>query len=57
MFPGGPGYRTWAVGFATLSFLTANLGLDAIIAYAVPVLMFCTAGNRTGASDTVREVV
>lgn len=40
MFPGGPGYRTWAVGFATLSFLTANLGLDAIIAYAVPVLMF-----------------
>ena len=40
MFPGGPGYRIWAVGFATLSFLTANLGLDAIIAYAVPVLMF-----------------
>lgn len=40
MFPKGPGYRAWVVGFGSLSFLTANLGLDAIVAFAVPVLMF-----------------
>ena len=40
MFPGGPSYRTWAVGFCTGSFLIANLGLDAIIEYSMPVLMF-----------------
>lgn len=40
LFPGGPSYRVWAVGFCILSFLIANLGLNTIIAYAVPVLMF-----------------
>lgn len=40
MFPRGPRYRSWVIGFVSLSFLTANLGLDAIVAYAVPVLMF-----------------
>ncbi len=40
LFPGGPSYRVWAVGFCVLSFLVANLGLDAIIAYSQPVLMF-----------------
>ena len=40
MFPGGPSYRVWAVAFCVLSFLLANLGLDAIIAYSGPVLMF-----------------
>ena len=40
LFPGGPSYPVWAVGFCVLSFLIANLGLDAIIAYTVPVLMF-----------------
>ena len=40
LFPGGPSYRVWAVGFCVLSFLIANLGLDAIIAYSLPVLMF-----------------
>ena len=40
MFPGGPAYRTWAVIFCAVSFLLANLGLDAIIAYSGPVLMF-----------------
>lgn len=40
MFPKGPAYRPWAVIFCSLSFLLANLGLNAIIAYAIPVLMF-----------------
>lgn len=40
MFPGGPSYRVWAVGFCVLSFLIANLGLDTIIAYSLPMLMF-----------------
>ena len=38
--PGGPSYRTWTVGFCALSFLIANLGLEAITAYSGPVLMF-----------------
>ncbi len=40
IFPGGPSYRVWAVAFCALSFLLANLGLDAILAYSLPVLMF-----------------
>lgn len=40
LFPGGPSYRVWTVSFCTLSFLIANLGLEAIIAYSQPVLMF-----------------
>ena len=40
MFPRGPSYRAWAVGFCVLSFLIANLGLETIIDYALPVLMF-----------------
>ena len=40
LFPGGPSYRIWASVFCVLSFLIANLGLDAIIAYSMPVLMF-----------------
>ncbi len=40
MFPGGPSYPAWAILFCLLSFLIANLGLDAIIAYSLPVLMF-----------------
>lgn len=40
MFTHGRAYRRWSVFFTLLSFLIANLGLDAIIAYAVPVLMF-----------------
>lgn len=40
IFPGGPSYRVWAVTFCTVSFLIANLGLDAILAYSTPVLMF-----------------
>lgn len=39
MFPKGPKYRAWAVIFSVLSFLIANLGLDTIIAYSIPVLM------------------
>lgn len=40
MFPRGPGYPVWAVGFCALSFVIANFGLNAIIAWAAPVLMF-----------------
>ena len=40
IFPGGPSYHVWAVSFCILSFLVANLGLDAIIAFSMPVLMF-----------------
>ncbi len=40
IFPGGPSYTVWSVGFCVLSFLAANLGLNAIIAYSMPVLRF-----------------
>jgi LIVCS family branched-chain amino acid:cation transporter len=40
MFPKGPSYQVWAVIFSVGAFLIANLGLSAIITYAVPVLMF-----------------
>ena len=40
IFPAGPSYHFWAVSFCILSFLVANLGLDAIIAFSMPVLMF-----------------
>ena len=40
IFPRGPSYRVWAASFCALSLLLANLGLDAIVAYAQPVLMF-----------------
>ena len=40
LFPKLFGYKTWAVIFSIVSFLIANLGLNAIITYAVPVLMF-----------------
>lgn len=40
IFPDGPSYRIWAVLFSALSFLVANLGLNAIISWSMPVLMF-----------------
>ena len=40
IFPGGPSYRFWAAAFSVLSFFIANLGLNAIIAWSQPVLMF-----------------
>ena len=40
LFPRALSYRVWAVLFSAVSFLIANLGLTAIITYAVPVLMF-----------------
>ena len=40
IFPKGPSYRKWAVLFSTLSFLIANLGLDAIVSWSKPVLLF-----------------
>ena len=40
LFPKGPGYRVWAVIFSGVSFLFANLGLDLIISWSIPVLMF-----------------
>ena len=40
IFPKGPGYRLWAVIFSAGSFLFANFGLNSIIAWSAPVLMF-----------------
>ena len=40
IFPHGPSYRMWAVTFSVVSFLIANLGLNAILDYSTPVLMF-----------------
>lgn len=40
LFPHGPSYQVWAVMFSLVSFLIANLGLDLIIRYSLPVLMF-----------------
>lgn len=40
MFPKGPKYKTWVIIICLVSFGLANFGLTAIIAYAVPVLMF-----------------
>ncbi len=40
LFPKFLSYKAWAVIFSIVSFLIANLGLNSIIAYAVPVLMF-----------------
>lgn len=40
MFPKGPSYRIWAIIFSCVSLLFANLGLNSIIGYSVPVLMF-----------------
>ena len=40
LFPNKISYRTWAVLFTLLSLLIANLGLNAILDYSLPVLMF-----------------
>lgn len=40
LFPGALPYRAWAVLFSIVSFLVANLGLNSIINYSIPVLMF-----------------
>ena len=39
MFPGRLSYRGWATAFTLFSFAVSNVGLTAIINYAVPVLM------------------
>ncbi|MBP3684354.1 MAG: branched-chain amino acid transport system II carrier protein [Oscillospiraceae bacterium] len=39
MFPKGPGYRVWAVGFTVFSFVVSNFGLSNILNYSLPVLM------------------
>lgn len=39
MFPGKLSYRGWAIAFTLFSFAVSNVGLTAIINYAVPVLM------------------
>lgn len=40
LFPKGPSYRVWAVGFSLFSLGAANFGLATILAWATPVLMF-----------------
>lgn len=40
MFPKGPSYTFWAIVFSFLSFLIATFGLNTIISFSLPVLMF-----------------
>ena len=40
LFPNGPKYRAWAIIFTIGSFTFANLGLDLILEFSLPVLMF-----------------
>lgn len=40
LFPRGPKYPVWAVGFCVVSFLISTIGLSAIIGWSLPVLMF-----------------
>lgn len=40
IFPKGPSYPLWAILFTVLSLAIANLGLNVIIEYSMPVLMF-----------------
>ena len=40
MFGHGPSYKQYAVGFCLISLLIANLGLDVILSWTTPVLMF-----------------
>lgn len=40
IFPKGPSYKAWAIIFCGFSFLIANVGLNSIIEYSLPVLMF-----------------
>ncbi len=40
MFTKGEHYKAWAIGFCVFSFGVANFGLNTIITYAIPVLMF-----------------
>ena len=39
LIPGKLNYRGWAMAFTLFSFIVSNVGLTAIITYAVPVLM------------------
>ena len=40
MFPRSMSYRGWAITFSVFSFIVANFGLNAIITWSLPVLMF-----------------
>ncbi len=40
LFPKTFSYKVWAIIFCVFSFCIANVGLDSIIDYAIPVLMF-----------------
>ena len=39
LIPGKLNYRGWAMVFTLFSFIVSNVGLTAIITYAIPVLM------------------
>ena len=40
IFPKGPAYRVWAIVFCVVTFLISTMGLSAITAWSLPVLMF-----------------
>lgn len=59
MFPNSFKYKPYAIGFALVSFILANMGLERIISFAVPVLvllypmsiviiLLCLAGRAFG---------
>jgi len=67
MFPKGPGYTAWAVGFSLVAFGIANFGLTTIVSWCVPVLMFLyplaitlillsLSGKLIGTNQTVYRV-
>lgn len=39
MFPKGPKYKFWAIGFCAVSFFISTVGLSTIIGWSLPVLM------------------
>lgn len=40
LFINGPSYTIWAILFTCISFILSNLGLNTIIQFSIPVLMF-----------------
>ena len=40
LFPKSCSYKVWAIIFSSVSFMIANFGLNDIISYSIPVLMF-----------------
>ena len=53
MFPKGPKYKTYAVGFSVFSFAVSNIGLSNIISFSAPVLYLL---HRACAAQSFRKI-